>query len=89
MMTIKERDDLRCQVGTSNLANSKSQIVTSNWGGSRVPPYAFSEQGVAMLSSVLRSSRAVQVNTAERSWLSLFWIPLVIVDLRSIANLFA
>ncbi len=41
----------------------RSQIVTSSqWGGRRTPPYAFSEQGVAMLSSVLHSPRAVQVN---------------------------
>jgi hypothetical protein len=36
--------------------------VTSNWGGRRYLPYAFTEQGVAMLSSVLKSKRAVQVN---------------------------
>ncbi|MBL8524052.1 MAG: ORF6N domain-containing protein [Betaproteobacteria bacterium] len=42
--------------------NLKSQIVTSSWGGARKPPHAFSEQGVAMLSSVLRSERAVAVN---------------------------
>ena len=35
---------------------------TGQWGGRRYPPYAFTEQGVAMLSSVLRSKRAVQVN---------------------------
>jgi ORF6N domain len=41
----------------------KSQIVISRWGGSRrATPYAFTEQGVAMLSSVLRSRRAIQVN---------------------------
>jgi hypothetical protein len=41
----------------------KSQIVTSSWGGlRRAAPYAFTEQGVAMLSSVLRSKRAIQVN---------------------------
>ncbi len=40
----------------------RSQIVTSRWGGTRYMPYAFSEQGVAMLSSVLRSPRAVAVN---------------------------
>ena len=49
------------------LANLRSQIVTSslplrNWGGRRTAPGAFTEQGVAMLSSVLRSERAVQVN---------------------------
>jgi hypothetical protein len=43
--------------------NLKSQIVISSWGGlRRSTPYAFTEQGVAMLSSVLRSKRAVQVN---------------------------
>ena len=41
----------------------KSQIVTSSWGGlRRANPYAFTEQGVAMLSSVLKSKQAVQVN---------------------------
>jgi hypothetical protein len=42
----------------------KSQFVISSWGGARSLPYAFTEQGVAMLSSVLRSERAVQVNIA-------------------------
>ena len=41
----------------------KSQFVISSWGGlRRAAPYAFTEQGVAMLSSVLRSNRAIQVN---------------------------
>ena len=44
----------------------RSQIVTSKTarGGRRYRPYAFTEQGVAMLSSVLRSTRAVEVNIA-------------------------
>ena len=42
----------------------RSQIGTSSWGGRRYNPYAFTEQGVAMLSSVLRSKRAVEVNIA-------------------------
>lgn len=42
--------------------NLKSQIVTSSWGGKRKLPHAFTEQGIAMLSSVLRSPRAVAVN---------------------------
>ncbi len=42
--------------------NLKSQNVISSWGGARGTPMAFTEQGVAMLSSVLRSDRAVQVN---------------------------
>jgi ORF6N domain len=47
-------------------ARLRSQIVTSNTGrgGRRYLPYAFTEQGVAMLSSVLRSARAVEVNVA-------------------------
>jgi hypothetical protein len=50
--------------------NLRSQNVTSScrpperWGGRRTLPYAFSEQGVAMLSSVLRSPRAIAVNIA-------------------------
>ena len=40
----------------------KSQIVTSSWGGTRKLPFAFTEQGVAMLSSVLKSKKAIQVN---------------------------
>lgn len=50
---------LRFQFGTSNL---RSQNGTSRWGGRRHLPYAFTEQGVAMLSIVLRSRRAVLVN---------------------------
>lgn len=42
----------------------KSQIATSSWGGRRFRPYAFTEQGVAMLSSVLHSERAIGVNIA-------------------------
>jgi len=43
--------------------NLKSQFVTSSWGGiRRAMPYAFTEQGVAMLSSVLKNGRAVAVN---------------------------
>lgn len=43
----------------------KSQIVISRWGGSRrANPYAFTEHGVAMLSSVLNSKRAIKVNIA-------------------------
>lgn len=40
----------------------RSQIVTSSWGGRRYLPYVFTEQGVAMLSSVLNSERAILVN---------------------------
>jgi len=58
-LSADEFDNLRFQSGTSSL---RSQIGTSRWGGRRYPPYAFTEQGVAMLSSVLHSDRAIQVN---------------------------
>jgi len=54
--------DFMFQLTMEEFRNLKSQIVTSSWGGRRKPPYAFTEQGVAMLSSVLRSKRAVLVN---------------------------
>lgn len=55
--------DFMFQLTDDEFQNLKSQIVISSWGGSRrANPYAFTEQGVAMLSSVLRSKRAVQVN---------------------------
>ena len=53
-LTSEEAEDLRFQIG----------ISSSDFGGRRYLPYAFTEQGVAMLSSVLRSKRAVQVNIA-------------------------
>jgi hypothetical protein len=50
-LSSQEFENLRCQFG-----------ISSSWGGRRHPPYAFTEQGVAMLSSILRSRRAAQVN---------------------------
>jgi len=56
-------EDFMFQLSQEEFAILRSQIVTSSeWGGRRYPPYAFTEQGVAMLSSVLRSQRAIQVN---------------------------
>jgi len=58
-------EDFMFQLSQEEYENLKSQIVTSSWGGARrARPYAFTEQGVAMLSSVLRSERAIQVNIA-------------------------
>jgi hypothetical protein len=54
--------DFMFQLTDKEFANLRSQSVTSSWGGRRSQPYAFTEQGVAMLSSVLRSERAVRVN---------------------------
>lgn len=67
-LTKGEFDILKSQNAISNtfdnqmVANLKSQNATSNWGGTRKNPYAFTENGVAMLSSVLRSPLAIQVN---------------------------
>ena len=54
--------DFMFQISQAEWHDLKSQFVTSSWGGIRKLPYAFTEQGVAMLSSVLRSDRAVMVN---------------------------
>ena len=54
--------DFMFQVSMDEWINLKSQNATSSWGGNRKLPYAFTEQGVAMLSSVLNSETAIQVN---------------------------
>ena len=59
------------------------QLGTSSWGGTRKLPYAFTEQGVAMLSGVLHSKRAVQVNIQiMRAFIQLKRMLLTNVDLR-------
>ena len=55
-------DDFCFQLTRDEFVHLKSRTVISSWGGARTPPYAFTEQGVAMLSSVLRSPRAIAVN---------------------------
>ncbi len=54
MLTLTEKEfaNLRCQIGTSS------------WGGSRYKPFAFTQEGIAMLSGILRSEIAIQVNIA-------------------------
>jgi hypothetical protein len=61
MFQLTKKEFLVFQNGISSL---RSQIATSKRGGRRYLPYAFTEQGVAMLSSVLNSERAIQVNIA-------------------------
>lgn len=56
-LTAREWEDLRCQIGIS-------RFRTATHGGRRRLPYVFTEQGIAMLSSVLRSQRAAEVNIA-------------------------
>ncbi len=55
-------DDFMFQLTVQEFSHLRSQSVTSSWGGRRYAPYAFTEQGVAMLSSVLNSPRAISVN---------------------------
>jgi hypothetical protein len=55
-------EDFMFQLTKAEYVILRSQIVTSKRGGRQYPPYVFTEQGVAMLSSVLRSQRAIQVN---------------------------
>jgi hypothetical protein len=56
-------DDFMLQLTEEEWANLRSQTgISSSWGGRRYAPYAFTEQGVAMLSGVLRSEQAVLVN---------------------------
>jgi aromatic ring-opening dioxygenase LigB subunit len=57
--------DFMFQLSAREFENLKSQFVISSWGGARrARPYAFTEQGVAMLSGILNSERAIHVNIA-------------------------
>ena len=57
-------EDFMFVITNQEFRNLRSQIATSSWGGTRYIPMAFTEQGVAMLSSVLNSKRAIDVNIA-------------------------
>jgi hypothetical protein len=67
-LSPEEWEILRCNFGTSS------------WGGVRYPPFAFTEHGVAMLSSILNSERSVQINIA---------IVRAFIALREFANSFS
>jgi phage regulator Rha-like protein len=54
--------DFMFQLFSEEFKNLRLQIETSSWGGTRYMPYVFTEQGVAMLASVLNSERAINVN---------------------------
>lgn len=56
--------DFMFQLSRKEAKNLRFQFGISSWGGKRYLPYAFTEQGVAMLSGILNSKRAVQVNIA-------------------------
>ena len=83
-LTAEEALVLRSQTVTSSLKGAGNQEVTKNWSqfvttshkyrGTKYRPYAFTEQGIAMLSSVLNSKRAVKVNIAiMRAFVKLRW----------------
>ena len=55
-------EDFMFELTKEEFENLKSQIESSNWGGTRKMPKVFTEQGVAMLSGVLHSDRAIMVN---------------------------
>jgi hypothetical protein len=54
--------DFMFELSTKEFENLRSQIGTSSWGGTRYNPMAFTEQGIAMLSSILNSNTAIAVN---------------------------
>jgi hypothetical protein len=68
-MRNRERfpEDFVFQFTDNEFEDLRRQFGTSRWGGRRYLPYAFTERGVAMLSGVLRSKRAVQVNVEIRN----------------------
>ena len=55
-------EDFMFQLTKAEFGDLKSQFVTSSWGGVRKMPLGFTEQGVAMLSGILNSDRAIEVN---------------------------
>ena len=57
-------EDFMFELTKVEFENLRSQIATSSYGGTRYMPFAFTEQGVAMLSSVLNSKEAIEVNIA-------------------------
>lgn len=76
-------DDFMFQLTKEELADLRFQFETSRWGGVRYLPYVFTEQGVAMLSSVLNSKRAIQANIQIiRAFVQLRRMLLTNTDLR-------
>ncbi|WP_395053213.1 ORF6N domain-containing protein [Flavobacterium sp.] len=55
-------NDFMFELTEIEFANLRSQIVTSSYGGNRYLPFAFTEQGIAMLSSILKSDKAIEIN---------------------------
>lgn len=57
-------DDFMFQLSEEESQNLRTQFASSSWGGQRYAPFAFTEQGVAMLSGILNSKRAIETNIA-------------------------
>ena len=55
-------EDFMFELTLNEWDNLRTQFASSSWGGKRYRPFAFTEQGIAMLSSVLKSKNAVQSN---------------------------
>ena len=55
-------EDFMFELSQEEWINLRTQFATSSWGGKRFAPFAFTEQGVAMLSSVLNSDSAIDIN---------------------------
>ena len=70
-------DDFRFQLSLEEFENWRSQFVTSSHGGRRYLPYAFTEQGISMLSAILKSDIAVEVSLK---------IMRLFVEMRSVLN---
>lgn len=76
-------NDFMYKLTNNEVTNLRSQSVISSWGGRRYLPYAFTEHGVAMLSSVLSSDRAIEVNIEIiRAFIRLRELALTHKDLR-------
>lgn len=76
-------EDFAFQLSKEEFLNLRSQIVTSSWGGTRYHPFVFTEHGIAMLSSVLKSEQAIAVNIQIiRAFIHLRDIALKHSDLR-------
>ena len=77
-------EDFMFELTKVEYENLRSQIGTSSWGGSRYLPYAFTEQGVAMLSGIINSEKAVAMNIAiMRAFVQ---IRKVLIDNKKIAE---
>ena len=55
-------EDFMFELSQAEFNNLRSQIVTSSWGGTRILPLVFTEHGILMLSSILKSDKAIQTN---------------------------